>query len=39
MLLRYAGGKVELYRKDLADAYIKLTTAGARLTGAKVFAP
>jgi hypothetical protein len=39
LFVRLAGGKVEAYRKDLADAYTKLTTAGARLTGAKVLAP
>lgn len=36
---KYAGGKVDAYRKDLVDAYTKLTIAGARLTGAKVLAP
>lgn len=36
---KYASGKTEIYRKDLADSYIKLTVVGASLTGAKVFAP
>jgi hypothetical protein len=31
--------EVEAYRKELADAYAKVSVAGASLTGAKVLAP
>ena len=38
---KYASGKNgdANFRKDLVDAYIKVTIAGAALTGAKVLAP
>lgn len=36
---KYGSGKREVFFKDLADAYIRLTSAGASITGAKVLAP
>lgn len=36
---KYASAKREVYFKDLADAYIRLSSVGASITGAKVLAP